>query len=361
MKSIITIVLTTILVGSAIGYSVNSTDVPQKDEYQENISEVVEENDVSEVLGEQVDVESEDNSITMTFVGDCMLASYKNEFKSGGWRDYLNDNEPSYFLEKVKPIFERDDFTVVNLENVLTDRMLSPKKKDHNPAYWYYGPTSNMDILTSSSVEGASLANNHANDYGPQGFADTVEAIENNGIEYGHNDKTMYFEKNGFKIAVICHGLWNEWQADTIINKIKEESEKTDFQIVFYHGGTERKHYPDTWRVKAEKKLVDAGADLVIGNHPHVIQSMETYNGVEIVHSMGNFLFGGSLKPENRTIIYQFKITPNDNGWDFKSEIIPCYVYSGSVNNYQPYPIPENDENYQKVIDFMVGKIDSPV
>lgn len=361
MKSIITIVLTTILVSSAIGYSVNSTDAPQENEYQENISEVVEENGVSEMLEEQVDMEPEDNSITMTFVGDCMLASYKNEFKSGGWRDYLNNNDPSYFLEKVKPIFERDDFTVVNLENVLTDRVLSPKKKDHSPAYWYYGPTSNMDILTSSSVEGASLANNHANDYGPQGFADTVGAVENSGIEYGHNDKTMYFEKNGFKIAVICHGLWNEWQADTIVNKIKKESEKTDFQIVFYHGGTERKHYPDVWRVKAEKKLVDAGADLVIGNHPHVLQPMETYNGVEIVHSMGNFLFGGSLKPENRTIIYQFKITPNDNGWDFKSEIIPCYVYGGSVNNYQPYPIPEDDENYQKVIDFMAGKIDSPV
>ena len=147
MRSVIAIILTTILVGSAIGYSADIANAPQENEYQENISEIIEENSVSEMPEEQVDAEAEDNSITMTFVGDCMLASYKNEFKSGGWRDYLNNNDPSYFLEKVKPIFERDDFTVVNLENVLTDRVLSPKKKDHNPAYWYYGPTSNMDIL----------------------------------------------------------------------------------------------------------------------------------------------------------------------------------------------------------------------
>jgi poly-gamma-glutamate synthesis protein (capsule biosynthesis protein) len=83
---------------------------------------------------------------------------------------------------------------------------------------------------------------------------------------------------------------------------------------------------------------------------------------VDIVYSVGNFCFGGSRKPENRTIIYNLKLEISKDGilLNKTSNIIPCYVYTGSVNNYQPDVI--EDENIkQRVIDFMKWKIDSPL
>lgn len=299
---------------------------------------------------------------TVTFVGDAMLASYKNQTTAGSFNEYTDTHEPSYFLEKVKPIFEEDDYTIANLENVLTDSALKEVAKDHNPAYWYRSKTSNTDILTTSSVECVSLANNHFGDYGTQGRKDTIAAVEAAGLIYGNNDKTFYLEKNGFTIAVICHGLWNERQANDIIARIKEADNQSDYQVVFYHGGTERVHTPDEWKVRASRKLVDAGADLVVGNHPHVLQPRETYNGVDIIYSMGNFCYGGSRSPENRTIIYQFTLTIGENNElvEKSSEIIPCYVYTGNTNNYQPAPI-EDGAVKQKVLDFMDWKTKSPV
>ena len=302
-------------------------------------------------------------NIKMSFAGDAMLASYKNQTTEGSFNDYVSKREPSYFLEKVRPVFENDDFTIVNLENVFTDKNLSPVEKDHDPAYWYRSQTSNVNILTCSSVEGVSLANNHTYDYGETGRKDTVSTVVGAGLQYGRNEHIMYFEKEGFTVAVICSGLWGEWQAEDIIKLINTAEEKSDYQVVFYHGGKEKIHQPEDWKIRASRKLVDNGADLVIGNHPHVLQPREIYNGVEIIYSIGNFCYGGSRSPENRTIIYQMTLTiDNDNKAVLNSEstIIPCYVYTAQKNNYQPAPIDDVDIA-QRVIDFIDGKAESPL
>ena len=299
---------------------------------------------------------------TVTFTGDVMLASFKNQTTPGSFNEYAEEKEPEYFLEKVRHIFENDDCTIVNLENVLTDNNLSIVPKDHSPAYWYRSKTSNTDILTSSSVEAVSLANNHSKDYGEKGYKDTIEAVENAGLLYGSQDKTIYIEKNGYKIAIICHGLWAEWQTRQIIERLEEAEEESDFQIVYYHGGKERIHKPEEWKKSASRKLVDNGADLVVGNHPHVLQPMEIFDDTEIIYSMGNFCFGDGIRPENRTIIYQLTLTISKEGEIVNkiSDIIPCYVYTDDVNNYQPAPIKDQEE-IQKVLDFMDWKEDSPV
>ena len=378
MKGIILSILLSLgVVGGVFIDSIN--DVPVQDITEEQVIEFVESIETPPSLpnSDFADVESVGMGLpnivvditepptfnfTMTFTGDVMIASSKNQTTSGSFNEYVNQKEPTYFLEKVYPIFAADDFTVVNLENVLTDSNLKEIKKDHDPAYWYRSKTSNTDILTSSSVECVSLANNHYKDYGTQGCKDTVAAVKNAGLLYGYNDTTFYVEKNGYKIAVICHGLWGEWQANEIVNRIKEAETQSDFQIVYYHGGKERIHSPEEWKIRASRKLVDNGADLVVGNHPHVLQPMETYNGVDIIYSMGNFCFGGNRRPENRTIIYQFTLTIDEdkNIVNKSAEVIPCYVYTGDINNYQPAPI-EDEDVKQKVLDFMNWKVDSPL
>ncbi|MEY8389145.1 CapA family protein [Oscillospiraceae bacterium 38-13] len=298
--------------------------------------------------------------IVLSFTGDMLLASLHGKRAAGNFLDYAASQKPDYFLQNVRPIFEADDFTVVNLENVLTDRNLTPKEKSTDPAYWFRSGSANTDILTSSGVEAVSLANNHTGDYGTRGYQDTVRAVSAAGLEYGGNDRTFYLEKNGYRIAVICHGLWNEGQASAIIRRIQAAEANSDFQVVFYHGGTEGVHIPEAWKVRASRRLIDNGADLVLGNHPHVLQPREIYKGREIIYSLGNFCFGGSRKPENRTIIYQLTLCIEDGRLtDEESAILPCYVYTGSVNNYCPDLIPEGDQR-QRVLDFMDGKAALP-
>lgn len=294
-------------------------------------------------------------TIDLSIAGDFVLATYMGQVYEGSFSWYAQNYGPSYFLENVSHIFDADDFTIVNLECVITDNPLKEVAKDHNPAYWFKGPSSNLEILTVGSVECVSLANNHAGDYGSQGRKDTIDAVTAAGLYYGNNDHTFYLEKNGFRIAVICHGLWGEWQADAIAKRIDEAELNSDYQIVFYHGGKEGIHSPEEWKIRASRKLVDAGADLVIGNHPHVLQPFEVYKGVKIVYSVGNFCYGGSRNPENRTIIYKQVLTIEGGELIAEtSEIIPCYVYTGSTNNWQPAPIEDETQKYL-VFEFMAG------
>lgn len=346
------------LAGSAQAVALDSADPPAwlVPDY------VRPEEEEEEAPPEEAAEEPEDTSFTidLSIVGDCMLATHKGQYYNGSFSWYAAHEEPYYFFEKVYDIFNADDFTIANLENVLTDRPLAEIEKNADRAFWFKAPTYNVYILRGGSVEAVSLANNHTGDYGKQGFRDTAAAVENAGLDYGTNDRTFYLEKNGFKIAVICHGLWNEAQAGQITKRIAEASECSDYQIVFYHGGKESIHEPEDWKVRATHKLVDAGADLVIGNHPHVLQPTEVYNGVNIVYSLGNFCYGGHTRPENRTVIYKMLLTI-DEGKVLSQEVslIPCYVFTGPRNNWQPAPITDEAER-QKVLDFMYGKAKLP-
>lgn len=300
-------------------------------------------------------------SIVLSFTGDMLLASLCGQRTAGSFLDYAAKQEPAYFLQNVKSIFDEDDFTVVNLENVLTDRDLEPREKDTDPAFWFRGGTENTAVLTSSGVEAVSLANNHTGDYGPGGFRDTVKAVTEAGLRYGDNTTPLYLEKNGFRIAVLCNGLWNEGQASSIVSRLRAAEAESDFQIVFFHGGAEGVHTPEAWKVRASRRLVDAGADLVLGSHPHVLQPREIYKDTEIVYSLGNFCYGGSRSPQNRTLIYRLTLAVKDGALvSAASELIPCYVYTGKVNNYCPAPIADEDQR-QRVLDFMDGRAKSPL
>ena len=295
-------------------------------------------------------------TIDLSIVGDCLLATHKGQTYKGSFSWYAARQEPAYFFEKVYDIFSADDFTIVNLENVLTDRPLKEKEKSTDPAYWFKAPAANAGILAQNSVEAVSLANNHTGDYGEAGRRDTARAVEAAGLLYGTNDETVYLEKNGFTIALICHGLWNEGQASQIIRRLNAAAENSDYQIVFFHGGTEGTHDVEDWKQRACRRLADAGADLVVGCHPHVLQPMEVYNGVNIVYSLGNFCYGGNRRPENRTVICRAVLTVEGGQLaDEAVEFIPCYVYTGNTNNWQPAPITDEAER-QKVLAFMEGR-----
>lgn len=295
--------------------------------------------------------------ITLSFVGDCMLATDRGADYVGSFNRLAAEVEPSYFFEEFAELFESDDWTVANLENVFTDNPEAQmRNKGYTPAYWYKSTTKNTAILTVGGIDIVSLANNHSEDYGAIGYADTRDALNAAGVMWGDNDNVLLLQKQNFTIALyLCTFYYNGY--DSVITK-KMASVDADYKIVYFHGGTERIHTPDTWKAEGCRRMIDGGIDLVIGGHPHVLQPIEVYKGKTIVHSLGNFVFGGSRSEENRTIVYRHTLTVLDGEvTNISEEVIPCYVYT---ELYKPGII-TNETEIAAVESFLRGESDTPI
>lgn len=328
-----------------------------------NNQELVEDIKQPEVI--EPDPEPVQTTLKLSFVGDAMLATYKGSTAPGTLNWVMDNYDEDFLFKNVVDIFRQDDWTIANLENVFTDSPLKERDKGHSIMYWYRSAAKNANIFKRSSIEVLSLANNHTYDYGEQGYLDTKAALDAAKLEYGYEGKNIILEKDGVKLGLICTNLWYEGYAATVSSYVKELKESCDYVIVYFHGGTERVSTPDAWKVRASRTIADAGADLIIGHHPHVLQPMEIYNDTIIVQSLGNFLFGGGKKEENRSLIFQLLLTVEDGkiiGSDY--EMIPCYLYSAKDSSQPEFWIPsiiEDEAEAQKVIDFMHGLRKSPL
>ena len=304
------------------------------------------------------DAPPEYDSIVMNFVGDVMLAAENGDDGFWSFNLFAYDTPAEYYFEKMLPLFSQDDWTVANCENVFTDRdNPTPTEKEGEFTYWYYSGSENANIFSAGSIELVSLANNHALDYGYEGRDDTAAALINAGCTPILEGRSILLEKSGVTVGLLCISMYSEYYLTPILEWLEENRDTCDFRIVYYHGGTERVHEPDGWRVRASRAMVDAGADLVLGNHPHVLQPIEHYNGKTIVYSLGNFLFGGSHTCENRTMVYTLTLDITDHALtDVSEEITPCYCY-GEL--WQPTPI-ENEEEKTRVYAFLQGEREKP-
>lgn len=314
--------------------------------------------------------------IDMSFLGDCCMATDMENTAAGTMRAYEEMEPSTYFFKGVIDEINKDDLTVANCENVFSDEQLPEVEKwgsstgynktDENgktlsKGFWFKAPAKYASVFSDNSIEAVTIENNHSHDYGEEGHTDTEKALDAAGVKWGTNDKIIYYEKNGFKIAVVCVSFYSEDEGISKLKYLETAKNNSDFQIVFFHGGLEGVHKPDDWKVSVCHSFVDNGADLVIGSHPHVLQKREKYKNVNIVYSMGNFCFGGNTQPENRTIIYKYNLhITEDKVTDSEEQIIPCYVYTGNINNYQPTVIKDENEKKQ-VLDFMNGDTDSPL
>lgn len=298
------------------------------------------------------------SSMIFDFVGDVMLASENGYDGFWSFNQFAYETDPAYYFAGMQELFASDDYTVANCENVFTDRPLEPAPKEGERAYWYRSGTENAVIYSAGSIEIVSLANNHALDYGMEGRNDTADALRAEGMTVLTEQRSTILEKDGVRVGLLCVSMYSEYYLTPILEWLAEVSETTDFQIVYYHGGTERVHEPEAWRIRASHALVDAGADLVLGNHPHVLQPVETYRGVPIIYSLGNFLFGGAHTCENRTMVYRLTLDLTDGKiTGSHGTCIPCYCY-GEL--WQPIPIPKNDKAYEPVMAFLRGEAELP-
>jgi poly-gamma-glutamate synthesis protein (capsule biosynthesis protein) len=283
------------------------------------------------------------NTVTISFAGDCTLGGDIQSYGETRFAGVVAEQDYAYFLENVEPIFSKDDYTVVNLETVLT----KSTKKRQNRSFIFRGDPEYAKILTLGSVEAVTIANNHANDFLEKGKEDTKKALDEEGIAYFGYDREFYKTIKGIKFGFIGLTEW-DYTASQVTEKVKKAAKRCDMLIVEFHWGYEYQYSPSKTQQTYGRAAVDAGADLVVGQHPHVLGETEEYEGVNIVYSLGNFCYGGHSNPKDKdTAIFQQEFI-NENGVITlgESKLIPCKLSSVSwANDYRPTPV---DEEYMK-------------
>lgn len=296
--------------------------------------------------------------IQFTFVGDCTLGADQKLEYSKSLPAYYDSRGPDYFFQNVRQVFEEDDLTIINMEGTLTT---SNERKDKTFAF--KAPPEYVSILTNSSVELANLANNHSEDYGKQSYEETITTLESADIgTFGH-DRTLIVDVKGIKVGLMgVTTVEKSSVADEVTSNMDAlKSQGAQLIIANFHWGVEGDNYPISWQQELAYIAIDAGADLVIGHHPHVLQGIERYKDKNIVYSLGNFCFGGNSNPVDKdTMIYQQTFTITENGVELndKSTIIPCSLSSTSEkNDFCPIILEgsEKDRVLEKINQFSAG------
>lgn len=237
-------------------------------------------------------------NINMLFFGDLMLDRHVKERMGNEGVEYV-------FKNFNKKIFNNKDLISANLEGAVTD-----EGKHYDPAFAYdfaFTP-SIIESLKKYNFNFFNLANNHLSDQGERGIIETRKNLDNLKINYsGCRDKEIgecsaaIIVLGGKNIGMagfsMVYGKFDMAAATSTINNIKES---VDLVIINIHWGEEYKHNFNILQQTVAHNLIDAGADIIIGHHPHVVQGMEIYKNKSIFYSLGNFIFDQYFSPDTQ-------------------------------------------------------------
>lgn len=308
------------------------------------------------VLGVQTsmpqEAEAKEADLKITLVGDTGFGSQMGRRKSfdAVWKK----NGPAHFTKGLKKYWETSDLNIANLENVFTEStdFQKGKKYTYKAHRFEY-----VDFFKEADIQYVNIVNNHMADYKQKGLDDTLKLLKQKDIkpfgtsimpspnpELGKTNVDLIetFEKDGIKVG-LCGFLAYETSYATEevikerIQKLKEEN--CDFIIANMHGGGQNTTALTDQQKVISRQIIDHGADVVIGHHPHVIQKLEHYKDKPIYYSLGNFLFidyAGSSTPE--ALMVGIDVKKNNKGEiTAKYTNIPIlWTGSASTNLYVP-------------------------
>lgn len=282
------------------------------------------------------------DQITITFAGDILFdaqyAVMSAMLQNGG------DISAAIAPELIEEM-QNADIMMLNNEFPYSDRGTPTEGKQ----FTFRAKPSYVSYLDDLGVDLVSLANNHAYDYGEAAFLDTLTTLEEAGITYvgaGRNleeaRRPVYYIIDNMKIAFVSAtqierldnpdtkgatdssaGVFRCWNGDNLIETVKEAKENSDFVIVYLHWGTENEVNIDWAQEKQAPEVAAAGADLIIGDHPHCLQRISVVQGVPVIYSLGNFWFNSKTVDTGMV-----KVTLNRDGLK-EFQFIPC-LQSGS-------------------------------
>ena len=301
--------------------------------------------------------EPEPEHFLLTFVGDCTLGS---NAKSAGYKTAFIrtvGTDFDYPFRNVIEYFESDDFSFANLEGTLGE-----KGQKANKTYTFRGAAEYTQILNRNSVDGVTLANNHSLDYGQEGYEETKRILDEAEIPYAeHMGTVTVTTERGLTIGLYAldfvRGKPDLEQMCQQIRELKETG--VDLVVCAFHWGKENTFQATDIQRTYGQAAIDAGATIVWGHHPHVLQPIEEYNGGIIYYSLGNFVFGGNSAPKDRdTALVQQEVIREVDGTVRLGEltVVPCSVSSIEThNNYQPTPYAKGSSDYKEVMSKLDG------
>lgn len=277
------------------------------------------------------------DEVTITFAGDILFddnyAVMARVAQNGGDITYGIDSELIREMQNTDIMMLNNEFPYSDRGEPLEDKQFTFRANPRTVSY-----------LNELGVDIVSLANNHAYDYGETAFLDTMKTLEDAGILYvgaGHNlqeaRRPVCCIMNNIKIAIVSAtqierldnpdtkgatdstaGVFRCWNGDKLLETVREAAENNDFVIVYLHWGTENVTTLDWAQEKQAAEVAEAGADLIIGDHPHCLQQISIVKGVPVVYSLGNFWFNSKTLDTG-----MIKVTLSEDG--MKSlRFIPC-------------------------------------
>ncbi|MBR2823030.1 MAG: CapA family protein [Clostridia bacterium] len=305
--------------------------------------------DLEEGLGGAWRVEEEPGEgkmITLTFGGDSVLGGRESYYgDEAGLPAFLEAEGTEWPFAALRAVFEKDDLTCVNLECVLKD---DPEGEDLGKQWRFRGLTRYTDALVSGNIEMVNVANNHTIDYGDAGYRSTLEALSGQILTCGNEINTV-IDIQGHRFGFGgCRESTYTKTPDVIGQDIQALREAgAEFVIYQCHWGTEYAAQHNVLQEAMARACQRAGADLVIGHHPHVVQGIDFIDGMPVVYSLGNLMFGGTIRMTTYDgILVQAIFDPERESGRVRLRLIPILT-SGSagkrVNDYQPR-IAEGDD-----------------
>ena len=282
---------------------------------------------------------------TISFVGDVSLAD--NWYIMPKY-DERNKGIHGILSEDTVKVMTDTDIMVINSEFTISDR----GEKMPNKYYTFRASPKRIPIYNEMGADLLTLANNHVYDFGKDAFYDMLNSLNEYKIPYigaGKNineaKKPYYFILNGYKIAFINAtraekyiltpeatendgGVFRCYDPEPLKNLINDIKKNSDYVVVLIHWGKEDSHELEQVQIDTSKIYIDAGADVIVGTHAHVLQGIDYYNHKPIIYNLGDFIFNDETKD---TGIFQIKL--NDDG------------------NMEYYFIPAKEENeYTKLL-----------
>lgn len=245
--------------------------------------------------------------VTIVFTGDVLLSDYVLD-------NYRADGISGVLSPELLNALTDADLTVINNEFPFSTRGTKAPDKQFtfrvDPQY--------VSVLTDMGTDIAGLANNHVLDYGADALLDTFDTLDQAGIDYlgagtdperagalitkEINGQTFGFLAASRVIPVVewdvrnCQpGVFTTYDPTLLLTAIREATEQCDYLTVLVHWGIERDEYPQDYQTQLARQYIDAGADLIIGAHPHVLQGISFYKDKPIFYSLGNFIFNQTI------------------------------------------------------------------
>jgi len=275
--------------------------------------------------------------VTIALAGDVLLGGRIGEVIEAYGRDYP--------WEGVKALLLSASLAMVNLESPVSER----GEPEADKLWTFRTKPEDVRGLRDAGVDVVNLANNHILDYGPEALADTLTYLQELGVQtVGAGPdlvaatKPVIVDLGEVSVGIIGlsqiypRGSWaagpdhpgvaithNEAYVRRAVSSLKDE---VDVVVVSVHWGQERAHYPSDYQKRYGRMLVDAGADLVVGHHPHVLQGFEVYRGSLIAYSLGNFIFPYTVEATKESCILLANLT---DGRLQSVRILPVYTHGG--------------------------------